>query len=95
MNTTEIEKHNTIIGLESEANRRVVIYNSIKGECIFVVEGLLSMIVMEERLSVTVKVGPNQYKKHYFRVSDNVTWFCEQIEPTQADPYYYKAAMIL
>jgi hypothetical protein len=23
-------------------------------------------------------------------VSDNVTWFCEQIEPVKADPFHYR-----
>ena len=72
-------------------NRRVVFYNGITGEYIVTIEGLLS-VTMEEnkKLSVIVKTGPSQYKKHYLGVSDNVTWFCEQLEPVKADPFHYR-----
>lgn len=74
-----------------EVNRRVVFYNGITGEYILTIEGLLSVTMeADKKLSVIVKTGPNQYKKHYLGISDNVTWFCEQIEPVQADPFHYR-----
>ena len=74
-----------------EVNRRVVFYNGITGEYILTIEGLLSVTVEENRkLSVIVKTGPNEYKKHYLGISDNVTWFCEQIEPVHADKFHYR-----
>ena len=76
-----------------EVNRRVVFYNGITGEYILTIEGLLS-VAPDERspkwVSVIVKTGPSEYKKHYLGVSDNVTWFCEQIEPVKADPFHYR-----
>ena len=41
-------------------------------------------------LSVTCKIGPEQFKKHFLGLSDNVTYFAEQLESTQADVYRYK-----
>jgi hypothetical protein len=73
-----------------EVNRRVVFYNGITGDYILTIEGLLSVTPDDRKLSVIVKTGPNQYKKHYLGVSDNVTWFCEQIESVPADPYHYR-----
>jgi hypothetical protein len=73
-----------------EVNRRVVFYNGITGEYILTIEGLLSVTPEDKRLSVIVKTGPCEYKKHYLGVSDNVTWFCEQIDSVKADPYHYR-----
>lgn len=73
-----------------EVNRRVVFYNGITGEYILTIEGLLSVTKENSQLSVIVKTGPKQYKKHYLGISDNVTWFCEQIESVGADPYHYR-----
>lgn len=73
-----------------EVNRRVVFYNGITGEYILTIEGLLSVTPEDGKLSVIVKTGHNQYKKHYLGVSDNVTWFCEQLESNSADPFHYR-----
>jgi hypothetical protein len=73
-----------------EVLRRVVFYNGITGEYILTIEGLLSVTPEDGKLSVIVKTGPKEYKKHYLGVSDNVTWFCEQLEPVAADPYHYR-----
>lgn len=73
-----------------EVNRRVVFYNGITGEYILVIEGMLSVTPEDGKLSVIVKTGPGEYKKHYLGVSDNVTWFCEQIESVRADPFRYR-----
>lgn len=73
-----------------EVNRRCVFYNGITGEYILTIEGLLSVTDENKKLSVIVKTGPKGYKKHYLGLSDNVTYFCEQIEPVQADPYHYR-----
>lgn len=73
-----------------EVNRRVVLYNGITGEYILTIEGLLSVTLEYGKLSVIVKTGPKKYKKHYLGVSDNVTWFCEQLDSVAADPYHYR-----
>ena len=54
-----------------EVNRRVVFYNGITGEYILTIEGLLSVTPeSDQKLSVIVKTGPSQYKKHYLGTSD-------------------------
>lgn len=73
-----------------EVNRRAVFYNGITGDYILTIEGLLSVTEIGDRLEVTVKTGPREYKKHYLGLSDNVTYFVEQINPVQADPFRYR-----
>lgn len=73
-----------------EVNRRVVFYNGITGEYMLVIEGLLSVTDNGHKLDVIVKTGPKEYKKHYLGLSDNVTYFCEQIDSVKADPFHYR-----
>ena len=73
-----------------EVNRKVVFYNGVTGEYIMTIEGLLSVTASDNKLDVIVKTGPNEYKKHYLGISDNVTWFCEQIDSVKADPFHYR-----
>lgn len=75
-----------------EVNRRCIFYNGITGEYILSIEGLLSVTESsgQNRLEVVVKTGPKSYKKHYLGLSDNVSYFVEQLEPVPADPYHYR-----
>jgi hypothetical protein len=75
-----------------EVTRRIVFYNGITGDYILTIEGLCSKgnDDTERKVSFTCKVGPNQFKKHYLGVSDNVTWFMEQMEPAPASVYHYR-----
>lgn len=75
-----------------EVNRRVVFYNGITGDYILVVEGLCSLGNSDSSgtLSVTCKTGPEAYKKHFLGLSDNVTFFAEQVEPVKASSYHYR-----
>lgn len=75
-----------------EINRRIVFYNGITGEYILVIEGLCSLGNYDTtgELSVTCKTGPNEFKKHFLGLSDNVTYFAEQIEPAPANVYNYR-----
>jgi len=72
--------------------RRIVFYNGITGDYILEVTGLCSIGNNDDprKLSVTCKVGEGQYKKHFLGLSDNVTFFAEQIAPAVSDPYHYK-----
>jgi hypothetical protein len=75
-----------------EVNRRAIFYNGITGDYILTIEGLLSVKESDtqKRLEVIVKTGPKTYKKHYLGLSDNVTYFVEQLEPVTADPFHYR-----
>lgn len=75
-----------------EIERRVVFYNGITGEYILQIEGryALGNSDTNKRMSVTCKVGEKEYKKHFLGLSDNVTFFAEQMEPTPASEYRYR-----
>lgn len=42
------------------------------------------------RMSVTCNTWPWNYKKHFLGLSDNVTFFVEQLEPKESSKYHYK-----
>lgn len=75
-----------------EINRRIVFYNGITGEYMLSIEGLCSIGSATETkaVAVTCKTGKDHYKKHFLGLSDNVTYFAEQVESNQASPYMYR-----
>jgi hypothetical protein len=75
-----------------EIARRVVFYNGITGEYMLSIEGLCSIGSASESKAVTVtcKTGQSDYKKHFLGLSDNVTYFAEQVEPAKASQYQYR-----
>ena len=75
-----------------EITRRIVFYNGITGEYMLVLEGRCSLgnADPERELSITCKVGDGQFKKHYLGLSDNVTYFAEQIDTANVDVYHYR-----
>lgn len=75
-----------------EVQRRIVFYNGITGQYILAVEGLCSLGNFDEagELSVTCKTSPTEYKKHFLGLSDNVTYFAEQLEANKVDVYHYR-----
>ena len=70
-------------------NRRIVFLNGITDSYILVIEGRCQ-IEHAEKLAVTCKTGENSYKKHYLGLSDNVTYFSEQLDDAAVDAYHYK-----
>ncbi len=75
-----------------EVNRRVVFYNGITGGYMLSVEGLCSLGNNDSAgtVSITCKTGPNAFKKHFLGLSDNVTFFVEQLEPNKVSTYHYR-----
>jgi len=75
-----------------EVYRRIVFYNGITGDYILVLEGLCSLgnYDPEGELSVTCRTGENEYKKHFLGLSDNVTYFAEQIDGVAVSIYHYR-----
>ena len=71
-------------------DRRVVFYNGITNEYILTIEGRCSITDAEGQLEVTCMIGPDAYKKHFLGLSDNVTYFAEQLEVADASRYHYK-----
>lgn len=76
-----------------EINRRIVFYNGITDKYMLTVEGRCSLGNADNRdqqLTVTCKVGDDQYKKHFLGLSDNVTYFAEQLESANVSTYHYR-----
>lgn len=75
-----------------EVTRRIVFYNGITGGYMLTIEGLCALGNNDsaQTLSVTCKTSPSAYKKHFLGLSDNVTFFVEQMEPVAASPYRYR-----
>jgi hypothetical protein len=75
-----------------QINRRVVFYNGVTGDYILTIEGLCSLGNSDDpgELTVTCKTSPTSFKKHFLGLSDNVTYFAEQIEAATVSPYHYK-----
>ena len=75
-----------------EINRRIVFYNGVTGDYMLTIEGLCSKGNQDShrQLSITCKVGPSAYKKHFLGLSDNVTYLIEQMEPVAASVYHYR-----
>ena len=75
-----------------EVTRRIVFYNGITGDYMLTVEGLCSLGNKDaaRTLSITCKTGPSAYKKHFLGLSDNVTYFVEQLQPQSVSVYHYR-----
>ena len=72
--------------------RRIVFYNGITDEYILEIEGYCSLGNYDPagELSVTCKTGVDSYKRHFLGLSDNVTYFAEQLEDKDVSEYQYK-----
>lgn len=90
----EVVSHNLSVAADQfEVARRVVFYNGITGAYMLTIEGLCSIgnaATGRNSISVTCKTGVSTYKKHFLGLSDNVTFFVEQVEPIAASPYHYR-----
>lgn len=75
-----------------KVERRVVFFNGITGEYMLEITGLCTRdnSSTKETLGVVCKTGPNTYKKHMLGLSDNVSWFMEQVESHKTSKYFYK-----
>ena len=89
----DIASHNLSKAADQfEVARRIVFYNGITGDYMLTVEGLCSLGNRDKarELSITCKTGPGAFKKHFLGLSDNVTYFVEQLEPQAASVYRYR-----
>ena len=75
-----------------EIERRVVFYNGITNDYSLMVEGRCSLgnDRSSSQMTVTCKTGPDEYKKHFLGLSDNVTYFAEQLEGRDVSTYHYR-----
>jgi hypothetical protein len=92
-NPANIASHNLSKAADNfEIMRRVVFYNGITGDYILNIEGLCSIGNNDKagRLTVTCKTGVNDFKKHFLGLSDNVTFFAEQVDSARVSTYHYR-----
>jgi len=73
-----------------EINRRVVFYNGITGNYILSLEGRCSIEDQSRQLEVTCKIGHQAFKKHFLGLSDNITYFAEQLTTKDVSVYHYR-----
>lgn len=77
-----------------EITRRIVFFNGITDKYLLVVEGRCSVESSQSALGgsleVTCRIGPNQFKKHFLGLSDNVSYFVEQTESADVSEYHYR-----
>lgn len=92
-NDADVVSHN----ISQEADkfnilRRVVFYNGITDQYMLSIEGYCSLgnDRSEVEMSVTCMVRPGEYKKHFLGLSDNVTYFVEQLDGANVSKDHYK-----
>ena len=75
-----------------EILRRIVFYNGINGEYILTITGYCSIKKdgRDNQLEVICKTGDSDYKKHFLGISDNVTYFAEQLEGVDVSVNHYR-----
>lgn len=75
-----------------EVNRRVVLFNGITDNILMSIEGRCSIEAdaADAQLEVTCKIGEDQYKKHFLGLSDNVSYFVEQLQTKDVSLYHYR-----
>jgi hypothetical protein len=73
-----------------EIPRRIVVFNGITDKYLMTVEGKCSINDQGNQLEITCRVGPDQYKKNFAGLSDNVSYFVEQQAPVDVSVYHYR-----
>lgn len=72
--------------------RRIVFFNGITDKYLLTIEGKCSIApdTASKKLDVTCKLGGDQYKKHFLGLSDNVSYFVEQVDAASVSADHYK-----
>ncbi|HIW33481.1 MAG TPA: hypothetical protein IAA29_11920 [Candidatus Paenibacillus intestinavium] len=76
-----------------EIDRRIVFYNGITDTYLLTIEGRCALGNADDRsaqVTVTCKIGENEFKKHFLGLSDNVTYIAEQLETANVSTYHYR-----
>lgn len=74
-----------------EVPRRIVFFNGITDKYLLEIQGRCSIAAdtASKKLDVTCKVGDG-YKKHFLGLSDNVSYFVEQVEGKNVSTDFYQ-----
>lgn len=89
----EVASVNLSVAAEQfEIDRRVVFFNGITDTYLLEIQGKCSIEAdtADLQLEVTCKTGPDEFKKHFLGLSDNVSYFVEQLEGIGVDVFHYR-----
>ena len=90
----QVASHNLSRAADNfEILRRIVFYNGITGDYMLSIEGLCSFERSKgavRQVSVVCKTGARSFKKHALGLSDNVTYFSEQMRAETVSTYHYR-----
>lgn len=93
---SDVASHNLSQAADNfHVDRRVVFYNGITGKYILEIDGLCSVnnnadATHNAQVSVTCETSPGVFEKHLMGLSDNVTWFEQQINPQPVSDAHYR-----
>lgn len=90
---SDVVSHNLSVEADQfHVLRRIVFYNGITGEYMLEIEGFCALGNDDPpgELTVVCKVGDGDYKKHFLGLSDNVTYFVEQLAGVGVSANRYK-----
>jgi len=73
-----------------QIERRVVFFSGITDTYLLLIEGRCSIEDQGTQLEVTCKTSDTTFKKHFLGLSDNVSYFVEQLEFSNVSTYRYK-----
>lgn len=78
-----------------ELNRRVVFFNGITDKYLLEIQGKCSIEadvgeMGDAQLEVICQTGKDEFKKHFLGLSDNVSYFVEQLDANEANRYHYR-----
>ena len=85
-----VERNMTKAAQNYEIFRRVILYNVILDKNVMITEGWCNVEPGQLRTSVSCKVGPNKYLRHFYGNSDNSLYIVEQLEASSVNAYHYR-----
>lgn len=73
-----------------EIDRRIVFYNGITDTYMLTIEGRCDIKDEGRQLEVTCRTSENDYAKHFLGLSDNVTYFAEQLKTVDVSVFHHR-----
>lgn len=73
-----------------EVLRRIVFFNGITDTYLLEIQGFCSLTDEGNQLEVICKVGDGLYTKDMLGLSNNVSYFAEQLEAEGVDPFHHQ-----
>lgn len=87
----DVASQNLSVSAEQfEIERRVVFFNGITDTYLLSIEGRCSIEDQGNQLEVTCKIADDAFKKHFLGLSDNVSYFVEQLQVADVSEYRYR-----